>query len=45
LEEEYTLTAIEDRVLRRIFRPKRDERTGRGIKLHDQEFRNLYLIN
>jgi hypothetical protein len=32
----------ESRVLRRIFGPKRDEVTGEWIKLHNEEFRNLY---
>jgi hypothetical protein len=32
----------ENRVLRRIFGPKRDEVTGGRRKLHKEEFRNLY---
>jgi hypothetical protein len=31
-----------NRVLRRIFGPKRDEVTGRWIKLHEEEVHNLY---
>jgi hypothetical protein len=31
-----------DRVLRKIFGPRRDEVTGRWRKLHDEELRNLY---
>jgi hypothetical protein len=34
---------FENRVLRRIFRPKRDELTGERRKLHNEELRNLYL--
>jgi hypothetical protein len=33
---------FENRVLRRIFGPKRDEMTGRWGKLHDEELHNLY---
>jgi hypothetical protein len=33
---------FEDRVLRRTFRPKRDEVTGGWIKLHNEELHNLY---
>jgi hypothetical protein len=33
---------FENRVLRRIFEPKRDEVTGRWRKLHNEELRNLY---
>jgi hypothetical protein len=33
---------FENRVLRRIFRPKRDEVTGDWRKLHNDEFHNLY---
>jgi hypothetical protein len=32
----------ENRVLRRIFGPKRDEVTGEWRKLHDEELRDLY---
>jgi hypothetical protein len=41
----YTILAwyvIENRVLRRIFGPKRDEVTGEGRKLHNEELRDLY---
>jgi hypothetical protein len=34
---------FENRVLRRIFGPKRDEVTGEWRKLHILELRNLYL--
>jgi hypothetical protein len=33
---------IENRVLRRIFGPKRDEVTGDWRKLHNEELHNLY---
>jgi hypothetical protein len=32
----------ENRVLRRIFGPKRDEVTGEGRKLHNEELHDLY---
>jgi hypothetical protein len=33
---------LENRVLRRIFGPKRDEVTGEWRKLHNEELRDLY---
>jgi hypothetical protein len=33
---------FENRVLRRIFGPKRDEVTGEWRKLHNKELRDLY---
>jgi hypothetical protein len=33
---------FENRVLRRIFGPKRDEVAGERIKLHNEELRDLY---
>jgi hypothetical protein len=33
---------FENRVLRRIFGPKRDEETGRWKELHNGELHNLY---
>jgi hypothetical protein len=33
---------FENRVLRRIFGPKRDELTGEWRKLHNEELQNLY---
>jgi hypothetical protein len=33
---------FENRVLRRIFGPKRDEVTGDWRKLHNEELQNLY---
>jgi hypothetical protein len=38
----HTLRAFENRVLRRIFGPKRDEVTGEWRKLHNEELHNLY---
>jgi hypothetical protein len=34
---------FENRVLRRLFGPKRDELTGEWMKLHSEELHNLYL--
>jgi hypothetical protein len=42
LREEHRLRAFENRVLRRIFGPKRDEVTGEWRKLHNEELHNLY---
>jgi hypothetical protein len=44
LSEEHRLRVFEDRVLRRIFGPKRDEVTGEWRKLHKGELHNLYTI-
>jgi hypothetical protein len=42
LREEHTLRVFENRVLRRIFGPKRDEVTGGWKKLHNEELHSLY---
>jgi hypothetical protein len=42
LREEHRLRVSENRVLRRIFGPKRDEVTGEWRKLHSEELHNLY---
>jgi hypothetical protein len=42
LREEHRLRVFENRVLRRIFGPKRDKVTGEWIKLHNEELRDLY---
>jgi hypothetical protein len=42
LREEHRLKVFENRVLRRIFGPKRDEVTGDWRKLHSGELHNLY---
>jgi hypothetical protein len=43
LREEHRLRVIENRVLRRIFGPNRDEVTAERRKLHSGELHNLYL--
>jgi hypothetical protein len=42
LREEHTLRVFENRVLRRIFGPKRDEVTGEWRRLHNEE---LYMYS
>jgi hypothetical protein len=42
LREEHRLRVFENRVLRRIFGPQRDEVTGEWRKLHSEELHNLY---
>jgi hypothetical protein len=42
LREEHRLRVFENRVLRRIFGPKRDHVTGDWRKLHNEELHNLY---
>jgi hypothetical protein len=42
LREEHRLRVFENRVLRRIFGPKRDEVTGEWRKLHNEELHILY---
>jgi len=42
LREERRLRVFENRVLRRIFGPKRDEVTGEWRKLHHDELNDLY---
>jgi hypothetical protein len=41
LRDEHRLRVFENRVLRRIFGPKRDEVTGEWRKLHNGELHNL----
>jgi hypothetical protein len=41
LWEEHRLRVFENRVLRRIFGPKRDEVTGGWRKLHNEELRDF----
>jgi hypothetical protein len=43
-KEEYRLRVFENRVLRRIFGPKRDEVTGGWRKLHNVDVRNYNKI-
>ena len=44
LREERRLRVIENRVLRRVFGPKRDEVTGEWRKLHNEELSDLYSL-
>jgi hypothetical protein len=44
LREEHRLRVFENRVLRRIFGPKRDEVTGGWRKLHNDELHGLYSL-
>jgi hypothetical protein len=42
IREEHRLRVFENRVLRRIFGPKRYEVMGEWKKLHNEELRDLY---
>jgi hypothetical protein len=42
LREEHRVRVFENRVLRRIFGPRRDEVTRDWRKLHNEELHNLY---
>jgi len=42
LREERRLRVFENRVLRRVFGPKRDEITGKWRKLHNEELNDMY---
>jgi hypothetical protein len=42
LEEERRIRVFKNRVLRRIFGPKRDEITGEWRELHNEELNDLY---
>ena len=44
LREELRLRVSENRVLRRVFGPKRDEVTGEWRKLHNEELSDLYSL-
>jgi len=44
LREEHRLRVFENRVLRRVFGPKRDEVTGEWRKLHNEELSDLYSL-
>jgi len=44
LREERRLRVFENRVLRRIFGPKRDELTREWRKLHNEELNDLWLL-
>jgi hypothetical protein len=42
LRQEHRLRVLENRALREIFRPKRDEVTKEWRRLHKEELNNLY---
>jgi len=44
LKEERRLRVSENRVLRRIFGPKRDVVRGESRKLHNEELNDLYSL-
>jgi hypothetical protein len=44
LKEELWLRVFENRVLRRIIGPKKDEVTGEWRKLHNEELNGLYSL-
>jgi len=44
-EEESRLRAFENRVLRRIFGPEREEVTGEWRKIHNEELNDLYSLS
>ena len=44
LREERRLSVLDNRVLRRVFGPKRDEVTGEWRKLHNEELSDLYSL-
>ena len=44
MREEHRLIVFENRVLRRVFGPKRDEVTGEWRKLHNEELSDLYSL-
>jgi hypothetical protein len=44
LREERRLRVLENRVLRKIFRPKRNEVTGEWRRLHNEGLYDLYLL-
>ena len=44
MREEHRLKVFENRVLRRIFGPKRDEVAGEWRKLHNEELNALHSL-
>jgi len=44
LREERRLRVFENKVLRRVFGPKRDEVTGGWRKLHNEKLSDLYSL-
>jgi hypothetical protein len=45
LREERRLRVFENRVLRKLFGPKRDKVTGEWRKLHNEELNDLYFLS
>jgi hypothetical protein len=45
LREQHRLRVFENRVLRKIFGPKRDDVTGEWRKLHNEELHNLHSLS
>jgi hypothetical protein len=45
IREDYRFKMLENRVLRRIFGPKRDEVMGGWRKLHNEKLHSLYNSN
>ena len=45
MREERRLRVFENRVLRRVLGPKRDEVKGKWRKLHNEELNDLYCSN
>jgi hypothetical protein len=43
IREEHRLRVFENRVLRKIYGPKKDEVTGGWRELHNEELHNLYF--
>jgi hypothetical protein len=43
IKEEHGLGVFENRLVRKIFGPKRDEVTGEWRKLHNEELHDLYF--
>ena len=44
MREEHRLRVFENRVLKRVFGPRRDKVTGEWRKLHNEEHRDLYSL-
>ena len=44
MREERRLRVFENRVLRTVFGPKRDEVTGEWRKLHNEDLKDLYSL-
>jgi len=42
IKGEYRLRVYENRFMKRIFRPKRDEESGEWRRLHNEELHDLY---